>query len=333
MKKNQTSFLVATLLLVNQYGWCGVQNQYQDGAAYAQGKIQETNNTINDQSAEVSLGTIPNSSSTMESGLYRNGMGMVSEDGLIKQRNCAVNNPNRTNAEKLECEAINFATRNPTQRPRYEVSSDRDTLVVDSHRQIASGNEKSAAHCRVIKRTLRESFQTHVCLEGNAFTEVKCKKVLSLDCNKIQNVFEKSLRSTVDVGPTHTWIDFSNNILDIGLGNRGEHPQGNYQTTFYFNAEKVNFKKFVALDFQVDDHVKIWINDNLFLEKIGWVPHRVAINKDASEFLINGLNRINIHVQNVPKGWTPMIGNIRFGIEFVCVDVWDNQCSGYEAQK
>lgn len=333
MKNYQKSFLVATLLLVGQYGWCGVQNQYQDGAAYAQGKVQETNNTINDQNAEAKLGAIPNSADTMESGLYRNGMGMVSEDGLIKQRNCAINNPNRTNAEKLECEAVNFATRNPTQRPRYEVSADRDTLVVDSHRQIAGGNEASAANCRVIKRTLRESFQTHVCLEGNAFTEVKCKKILTLDCDKVKNIFAQSLRSTVDAGPTHSWVNFSNNVLDIGLGARREHPQGNYQTTFYFNLEKKNVKKFLALDFQVDDHIKVWINDQLFFERIGWLPNITPINQDAAGLLVDGLNRINVHVQNVPRGWTPMIGNIRFGIEFACVDVWENQCENYEAQK
>lgn len=314
------------LLLV----WCfcvnanaSMQSAFQEGTQFADQKRQGIAAELNLQRAAEHLGRdVP--TNAPESSLYRDGMGIIANDGLTKQNQCNNLSSSASQERKAECEAVNFAVKNPTQRPAYQINPTEDPLITESEKiQNQTANSQNPQSCRVVERKLSETFAEETCLQSRPIQSNQCTQGWEFDCTSPLD----GLRFNVQPTNTYQWHTHSDSRLTIGIGGRRDYPQGHYSVTASINVDRNRLRRMQLTSFEVDDNIHVFINGQEVLYHRGWRATPVIVNRDVTHLFREGLNDIQMRVHNEPRGHTPMTGVLYFQYEYACIERWVDRCT------
>lgn len=315
-----------------------VASGYQDGLSFS--NASKGSSTIKGEAAGAVTESVARTVSDVrytapEASIYQNGMGNAAYQGINKQTKC--NQPSATwsDAEKVECDAVRFATKNPNQRPVYELDAKTDPVLISSKNIIASTKQTSdtAQNCRVVTKVIQAQSREEHCLVTKIFEEKKCQRRFTVSCNDFggQTVglggIVKDSYIVSDGTGTATWISPNQfKVFQSAGGGVGYH---NYSVTFEVK-NKSEMKEFTAIYGCWDDYVSMKINGYEFYQRGG--IHTLSsgentLNIELLSYLNEGKNTIDVVLWNT-KG--PYCGGAAFktNLKTECNDNWNDQCVG-----
>lgn len=142
----------------------------QPGSAGAGGAVNATTGAAN----------LPNfTTNAPESGNYGGGKGAVGAAGTAKQADCLTSTATTALAQQ-ECDAVNFLSKNPTTRPKFNIDKTNDPLITGSTSIIKNPGTtpgSGAQQCRVIDVTTPGTFKTERCTEAYTDETITCQKI------------------------------------------------------------------------------------------------------------------------------------------------------------
>lgn len=147
--------------------------------------------------------------SAPQSGLYGNGQGAIGAAGSQKQIDCQTAQSGDA-FNQQECDAVNFMTRNPTDRQKFKIDGTKDPLMTGSKSIIANPGPQagtSTQQCHIETTKVPGKTTTETCTETETLGPQSCQRVLSVNVQMSCRPGElfQSLdlpRNTVD----HIWI-------------------------------------------------------------------------------------------------------------------------------
>lgn len=118
-----------------------------------------------------------------ESSQFGNGRGAVGAAGSQKQIGCRGYRAGSA-FDQQDCDAVNFMTRNPTERTKFKIDKNKDPIMTGSRDLIknpgaAAGS--SAQQCHVEQTTIPGKTVTETCTDSMTLDNQSCSKVLSVD--------------------------------------------------------------------------------------------------------------------------------------------------------
>lgn len=164
----------------------------QNFANSAKGK-SAANNQIN---ATTGTNSLPNfTTNAPESGYYAGGKGLVGAAGTGKIVDCETYTA-PTAFQQTECDAVNFVSKNPTTRYKYNIDKTTDPVLTASKPVINNPGDipaTSTQSCQVVTTTTPGTSIKETCVESKFLETIKCRRGFTAD---IGNVIEAQHFST-----------------------------------------------------------------------------------------------------------------------------------------
>lgn len=286
-------------------------------------------------SGSVSAGTgtayLPGySTKAKEEQYYQDGMGNINVEGYAKAYNCANANANLTADQKIECEAINFVSKNPKQRKLYEVDPKTDSVIKSSNEikenTATAFNNNQTCFQKTVK--VNPVYEEEQCIQGTAFSEQQCLETIVNDvcpvsvngniCNGDTGIDKAAL---ITSGDHNSYIRYENNKLKFGLGYSSNYPVTSATSSFKVtirNRAKLRNIKLVASIY--DDAYLLKINGvEALAVNIGGAGDNAEFssNKELGEFFVEGENTIELTVYNNVRN-TPYRADLTIDIPLYC---------------
>lgn len=119
-----------------------------------------------------------------QTSVYGNGRSLIGGAGSAKQSECQSYKAGSA-YEQQECNAVNFLTKNPGQRPKFVIDKKNDPLIVGSGQIIKNpgavpGSGTSA--CHIEQTTVPGTFISETCTETQSLETLQCNRVLVVSC-------------------------------------------------------------------------------------------------------------------------------------------------------
>jgi hypothetical protein len=121
------------------------------------------------------------SESNDNSNLYGDSHGPIQNAGSNRQSECQ----SQAQADaytQQECDALNFVTRNPSQRPQFNIDKDTDPLIVRSQNIPPATEASKSQVCQVVETKKPATFTTHTCLQTAGVETHACQRILNVKC-------------------------------------------------------------------------------------------------------------------------------------------------------
>ncbi|KVM89634.1 hypothetical protein WT05_03900 [Burkholderia stagnalis] len=118
-----------------------------------------------------------------ESSQFGNGRGAVGAAGSQKQIGCQGYRAGSA-FDQQDCDAVNFMTRNPTERTKFKIDKNKDPIMTGSRdliRNPGAAAGTSAQQCHVEQTTIPGKTVTETCTDSMTLDNQSCSKVLSVD--------------------------------------------------------------------------------------------------------------------------------------------------------
>lgn len=140
-------------------------------------------NQVNNQTGTQNLPYY--STNAPETGHFQGGKGLVGTFGTNKQTGCKTS---RAESDFLqqECDAVNFLSKNSTQRQKFVIDKKTDPLLVGSKDVINSPGSipgASTQQCRVVTETKPATYTKEACTEAYGLENLSCSKILTIKQN------------------------------------------------------------------------------------------------------------------------------------------------------
>lgn len=160
---------------------------------------------------------LPNyGTSAPESSIFQGGRNLIGGAGTSKQAQCE--NYRAPNAfQQQECDAVNFITKNASQRPKFNIDKKTDPLLVGSKGIISNPGSTPGAstqQCRVERVKNPATYITETCTETQTLENLSCKRVLKVACDPDRDGCDQG-----GIVPNSWTGDMSTSFTPDGAGN------------------------------------------------------------------------------------------------------------------
>lgn len=334
MKRWLTCMLLS--ITVDQVAANPADTGYQQGVQAAQDpalKLQDQAKiaTQGESAINTAIGEGQVRYDATESQIYHDGRGNASFYGVNKQAKCATIQSSWTNAEKAECEAVNFAVNNPNQRPKYQLDAKTDPVLISS--QNIKSTTNSGQNCRVVKKLIQAQSKTEHCLEVRAFTEKTCERRVSFSCDSyggqsvsLGGVVKDSVTLKNHTGGTAVAIWKAPDTIELSLDT--QRGTGTYYATAVFKIENLaDLQEFKLTYGYWDQLTIIRLNGSEVLRLGGYYDSwgEVTRDTDLRQYLKEGDNVLEGEFWN---GNGPGGGavKIKTKLKTICTENWQDQC-------
>jgi len=125
------------------------------------------------------------STTAPETANFQEGRNLIGGAGTNKQIQCETYKaPNAF--QQQECDAVNFMSKNPTQRPKFTIDKQTDPILTGSKGVINNPGSipgASTQQCRVERVKNPATYITETCTETQTLENLSCKRVLKVACD------------------------------------------------------------------------------------------------------------------------------------------------------
>lgn len=125
------------------------------------------------------------STTAPETANFQEGRNLIGGAGTNKQIQCETYKaPNAF--QQQECDAVNFMSKNPTQRPKFTIDKQTDPILTGSKGVINNPGSipgASTQQCRVERVKNPATYITETCTETQTLEDLSCKRVLKVACD------------------------------------------------------------------------------------------------------------------------------------------------------
>lgn len=366
--------LIAITLCITWIGSVLAENMttpseaFNAGQAFANQAHVVSGGTINDTTGSKNLPHY--ATKAPETTHFQDGRHLISGAGTQKQTGCQ--SERAVNAfQQQECDAVNFLSKNPSQRPRFTLDKKNDLILTGSQRIINDPGHIPGTHnqqCRVEKIKHPATFTTETCTETMTLANLSCSRVLRVACDPERDGCDQG-----GIVPNSWAGDMSTSFTPDGTGNytlqfgtiADNYWSGwgaVYDRTLTFELRDVGLiSKFVLTRVAYDDWLLIKINGTIVYvgpyggDRLGmWVQHykrvvrycescfshpelstswNISLNLDIKPHLKNGSNTLFMRTIVAGKGEGAIQITTRQQCPRNCYDQWDSsQCAPLEAR-
>lgn len=122
------------------------------------------------------------STSPPERSVFGAGKSLIAPAGTKKQSDC-VNYKAGNAYDQQECDAVNYLTKMPSERPKFDIDKNKDPILVSSKSTVANpgtvpGSGTSA--CHVVTTNVPGTYSYESCTQSQTFEDLDCDKVLTV---------------------------------------------------------------------------------------------------------------------------------------------------------
>lgn len=124
-----------------------------------------------------------------ESGHYQRGRHNLLSVGRQKEHDCVGYRADSPFMQQ-ECDAVNFISRNASERPRFELDPKKDPLLNGSSKivnQPGSVPGTQTQQCRVEQVRVPASFISETCMESRSLATLSCQRLLRVACDPVRD--------------------------------------------------------------------------------------------------------------------------------------------------
>ncbi len=230
------SYFLSTYALA-EIGVLLPEDAFNAGKAFANEAKAGAANQVNDQMGKQNLPYYSNQAH--ESGHFHNGKGLVGTFGVNKQTGCKTFRAENDFLQQ-ECDAVNFLSKNSTQRQKFVIDKKTDPLLVGSKEVINSPGTIPGTHtqnCRVITEKTPAAYQKQTCIEAHGTQTITCHRGANVNIGAIPQTYSVNQGSNVPPWSART---FQLNMTVTGTPLR-----------------------FTLTRYQIDNYGQLWINQRL----------------------------------------------------------------------
>lgn len=321
-------------------------------------------------STDTAQQKIPNyNTDAKESGLFNSGQGSLFGPGSGKINNCATGPKADNNYNQQECDAVNFLSKNPQQRPQINIDK-KDPLITGSSQIIKNAKPSgSFSGCKNTIVTKPAIYEEAICNEGNKFNTVDCESNLVVACAPPTDGCDAGgvipNTSAGDMVVQWTNAGSGNYLLQFGSPGDNYFGAGLYDRYMNFQIKDVQkITRFVLDSVHFDDWLLVEINSKVVYvgphggDRLELKPYVIpnwmmvycnssdqpcgfpelqtswgfSPNIDLKPYLINGVNTIRTRLVVGGGGEEWINISTRQLCPPQCDDQWNNQCAPYEAR-
>jgi hypothetical protein len=199
-----------------------------------------------------------------ETSVYGGGKNLIGGMGSKKQADCVGYKAGNA-YDQQECDAVNYLTKMPAERPKFIIDKKTDPLIVNSKDTIANPGTvpvSGVSACHIEKTVIPGTYTTETCEQSTILDTIACKKTLIPTCGYVGTPINTHSegKSGAFVYATFAPADKAglyNYNIEVPYRNCGGEGVGEVN----FNLDTIGFGSYITVNMSnLDDAAAIAVN-------------------------------------------------------------------------
>ncbi|MFN7570489.1 MAG: hypothetical protein ACK5TK_03375 [Betaproteobacteria bacterium] len=134
--------------------------------------------------ATAAAGNVPKySTDPQEKSIFGAGKTLIAPAGTKKQNDCVGYKAGNA-YDQQECDAVNYLTKMPGERPKFDIDKTKDPILVGSKTTVANPGTvpgSGTSSCKVVTTNVPGTYTYETCTQTQTFQDIPCDKVLTVN--------------------------------------------------------------------------------------------------------------------------------------------------------